>query len=213
MNLGMLRSRTLAGIKSKKIIAWVTGAPAAIAIGVSVRLWLYLLNDSFWRDETKLLLNVAHKSFLQLLGPLNYGQEAPVPLLWLYRLLYLTGAGGELPVRAVSLVMGIGALYLFYRLAQRVLPERRAVLLVTWLMALAPGAILVGALAKQYSLDLLVACALLYVATPWFTASEGIILFPDWWRPGGWSLVLSAGSLALGLHWSGIVRPGASPGV
>jgi hypothetical protein len=177
MNLRMLRSRIFAGIKSKKNIAWVTGAPAAMAIGVSLRLWLYLLNDSFWRDETKLLLNVAHKSFLQLLGPLNYGQEAPVPLLWLYRLFYLMGAGGELPIRAVSLVMGIGALYLFYRLAQRVLPERRAVLLVTWLMALAPGAILVGAMAKQYSLDLLVACALLYVAAPWFTASEGNLSF------------------------------------
>ncbi len=160
------------GIKSKKIIIWLTGAPAALAVGAAARLWLYFLNDSFWRDETKLLLNVAHKSFLQLLGPLDYGQEAPIPLLWLYRLFYLMGGGGELPLRAVSLLSSIFALYLFYCLAQRVIPERRAVLFVTWLMALAPGEILFAAMAKQYSLDLLAACALLYVAAPWFTKSE-----------------------------------------
>lgn len=120
-----------------------------------------------------LLLNVAQKSFFQLLGPLEYAQEAPVPLLWFYRLVYLLGGGGELPMRALSLVCSGLALFLFYRLAQRVLPDRRAVLFSIWLLALSPGAILFAAQAKPYSLDLLVAAGLLYLATPWFLNPGG----------------------------------------
>jgi hypothetical protein len=125
--------------KWEERLAWLVSAPAALMVGVGARLWFYFLNDSFWRDESMLLLNVAQKSFVELLGPLDFAQEAPVPLLWFYRLLYLTGGGSELPMRALSLATSILALLLFYRLAQRVLEDRRAVLLSTWLLALAPA--------------------------------------------------------------------------
>jgi hypothetical protein len=157
----------------QELLPFLVSAPAALAVGSAARLWFYFLNDSFWRDESMLLLNVAQKSFTQLLGPLEFAQEAPVPLLWFYRLLYLTGLGGEMPMRALSLVTSILALFLFYRLAQRVLEERRAVLFSTWLLALAPGAILFAAQTKPYSLDLLVAAGLLYLAAPWFLSPKG----------------------------------------
>ena len=150
-------------------LAWLVSAPAALLAGSAARFWFYLLNDSFWRDESMLLLNVSQHSFAELLGPLDYSQEAPVPLLWFYRLLYLMGWGGEMPMRALSLATSILALFLFYRLAQELLKERAAVLFSTWLLALAPGAILFAAQAKPYSLDLLVASGLLYLAAPWFT--------------------------------------------
>ena len=120
--------------------------------------------------DVKLVLNIAHKSFLELLSPLDPKQVAPVPLLWLYRVVFLWGGGGELSMRAFSLITSILAMVLFYLLARRVLKEPRAVLLVTWLLALAPGVILFAAMVKQYSLDLLVAVGLLYLAAPWFTS-------------------------------------------
>ena len=86
------------------------GAPVALVAGAGIRLWFYFLNDSFWRDETKLLLNIAHKSFLELLSPLDPKQVAPVPLLWLYRVVYLWGGGGELSMRAFSLITSIPCL-------------------------------------------------------------------------------------------------------
>ncbi len=156
-----------------ELLPFLVSAPAALAVGSAARLWLYFLNDSFWRDESMLLLNVAQKSFVELLGPLEFAQEAPVPLLWFYRLLYLTGLGGEMPMRALSLVTSILALFLFCRLAERVLEERRAVLFSTWLLALAPGAILFAAQTKPYSLDLLVAAGLLYLSAPWFIGPKG----------------------------------------
>jgi len=165
-------------------LAWLAGAPAALVAGAAARVWFYLLNDSFWRDESMLLLNVAHKSFGGLLGPLDFAQEAPVPLLWFYRLLFLSGAGGELAMRVLSLAAGILALVLFYRLARGVLPERGSVLFATWLLALAPGAILVAAQAKPYSLDLLVAVGLLSLAAPRFMQGPA--------RPGAARLAAAA---------------------
>jgi len=134
-----------------------------------MRLWYFYLNDSFWRDESKLLLNVAQKSFLALLGPLDYYQESPIPLLWLYRLIYLAGGGGELSMRAVSLVASIAALFLFYVLAKKVMTDHRAISFSVWLLALAPGVILFAAMTKVYALDILVATLLLILAAPIFT--------------------------------------------
>jgi hypothetical protein len=193
------------GINSKKFFQWLMGAPSALALGLAVRFWFYFLNDSFCRDETKLLLNIANKSFLKLLGPLSYGQEAPIPLLWLYRLFYLMGAGGELPLRAVSLLTSILALYLFYCLARRAIPDRRAILFVTWLMALSPGVILFAAIVKQYSIDILVSCVLFYLAVPWLIKSENNPSFFILVVAGGLAPWLSlpaiwiAGSIGLGM--------------
>jgi len=152
--------------QAKSSLPWLIAAGAALLVGTGARLWYYCLNDSLWRDESKLLLNIAHKSFAALLGPLEYEQEAPIPLLWLYRLFYLAGGGGELPLRAVSLIASILTLILFFFLVKRVLTDRRAGLFSIWLLALAPGVILFAAMAKHYAWDILVATVLLWLAAP-----------------------------------------------
>lgn len=165
-------SSSLSG-KWRAVIRWVLGAQAALLVGVGARFWYYFLNDSFWRDESKLLINVAQKSFLGLLGPLNYDQESPFPLLWLYRLIYLAGGGGELSMRAVSLVASIAGLFLFYVLARKVMTDHRAISFSVWLLALAPGVILFAAITKVVALDILVATVLLILAAPIFTSKNG----------------------------------------
>jgi hypothetical protein len=152
---------------------WLAAPATALLAGVGLRVWYYLLNDSFWRDESKLLLNAAQKSFTGLLGFLQYDQEAPVPLLCLYRLLYVTGLGGELPLRAVSLAASILTLWLFYLLLRRSLTDTRAVLFAAWLLALSPGVILFAAMIRPYAGDILVAAGLLLLAAPVLTNSGG----------------------------------------
>lgn len=151
---------------------YLVSATAALIVGVGFRLWFYCLNDSFWRDETMLLLNVAEKSFWGLTGQLEYAQGAPLPVLWFYRSLYLLGLGSELPMRALSLGASILGLFLFYRLARLAENDVKGILFSIWLLALSPGAILFAAQAKPYALDFLIACGFLYLAAPWFIDSE-----------------------------------------
>jgi hypothetical protein len=164
-----------------RVWAWLAGSWPPLLVGVGARAWYFFLNDSFWRDESKLLLNVAEKSFAALLGPLDYEQELPIPLLWLYRLLYLAGAGGELPMRTLSLAASILTLLLFYFLARRMIKDRRAALFATWLLALAPGVILFAAMVKHYSIDMFVATCLLWLATPALTSTDRVPLSTLLW--------------------------------
>ena len=151
----------------------LVSAPAALLVGLAGRIWFFFLEDSFWRDETKLLLNVWTKSFGELTGPLLYGQEAPLPFLWLYRGLFTLGATGELPIRALSLVATLLSLYLFYRLAQGTFSDDAALRLSVWLMALAPGILLFAGMAKPYAVDILVATGLLCAFIPWCLNPKG----------------------------------------
>ena len=144
----------------------------AFFAGVATRVWFYLLNDSFWRDETKLLLNIAQNSFLDLLNPLRYGQEGPITYLWFLRALWLLGVNGEMAMRGVSLLASLLSLYLFYLLISNVLLDYKSRFFSVLLFALSPGIILFAGLTKQYSIDLLVATSLLYSSRHWFISRD-----------------------------------------
>jgi hypothetical protein len=137
--------------------------------GTAVRLWFYLLNDSFWRDETKLLLNAAQKPFLDLLNPLLYAQESPISYLWFLRGLWLSGMNSEPAMRSASLLASLLSLYLFYRLLSRVFRGPGVKIFSLSMFAFSPGIILFAGLSKQYSLDILVAVVLLNSSIGWFT--------------------------------------------
>jgi hypothetical protein len=141
-------------------------------IGVAIRFWFYSLADSFWRDETKLLLNIVSKSFLSLLGQLDYKQEAPIPLLWLLKFIYILGGNGELSMRAISLITNILSLYFFCLITYRIFTETRTIFFLNLLFALSPGIILFASSIKQYSLDLCIASVLLYLAVRWVNDSN-----------------------------------------
>lgn len=55
---------------------------AALAVGVTLRVLLYLSSRSLWLDEACLALNLAGRSYLDLLRPLDYDQVAPPLFLW-----------------------------------------------------------------------------------------------------------------------------------
>lgn len=136
-----------------------------VLVGSGACLWLFFLKDSFWRDESKLLLNVIQKSFIGLAGTLDYGQEAPLILLWFYRIIYLAGGQSELTFRFLSLLATICSIWLFQKLARNFLREKYPVIFATWLFALSPGVIFFAAQAKQYALDVLISTLLLWLAS------------------------------------------------
>ncbi len=58
---------------------------AALGAASSLRLARYLWRDSLWGDEAMLAGSIVGRSFRALVPPLDYGQLAPVPFLWLER--------------------------------------------------------------------------------------------------------------------------------
>ncbi len=138
----------------------------AIAVGITLRLILFLWNDSLFRDEAKLLLNIVNRNFAELGGMLDYGQMAPLPFLWGLRLQYLMGARSDLPFRAIPLTASILSLILFYCLAYKTIRNKYGIIISTWLLAVAHNQILYSCLVKQYSLDILISITLIFLSYP-----------------------------------------------
>src|SRR4029079_17812972 len=55
---------------------------------------------SLWLDESMLALNIASRSLVELLRPLDYNQVAPPLFLWLARLGVRLGGTNEMALRA-----------------------------------------------------------------------------------------------------------------
>src|SRR5690349_10008810 len=106
---------------------WSSGAVISLSllfIGVLLRVIQYLHHRSLWFDEAMLALNILNRSYAQLLQPLDYNQGAPLGFLFLKRLIGTHLGFGEYALRLVPLIAGISSLYLFYKLAQLVLPPK-----------------------------------------------------------------------------------------
>ncbi|NNK47708.1 MAG: hypothetical protein HKP01_02410, partial [Gemmatimonadetes bacterium] len=123
----------------------------------------YALVFPMWGDEGMLAVNFHDRTFLGLLDPLDYGQVAPPGFLWLElgaaKLLGFT----EPVLRLVPFLAGVGAVLLFWRLSRKLLDDRSA------LMAMAVFAASFyptryAAEVKPYSLDLLLALAIVLAA-------------------------------------------------
>ncbi len=138
----------------------------AIVAGSSLRLLLYYWNDSLFRDESKVLLNIINKSFTGLAGKLDYDQTATLPFLWALRSIHVAIGDSEFYFRLIPLIAGLCALTLYYFLACKTLNSRYGIIASTWLFAVAFNVILYSTITKQYSLDILIATILIYAFYP-----------------------------------------------
>ncbi len=137
-----------------------TASVALVVIGVLVRLWQYGSGRSLWLDESFLWLNLDRLSARELTGPLELAQGAPIPFLLAEKGMMTALGDAEWTLRLLPLLFGVGALVLGHRLAVRLLPRGRVWLAVAPL-ALGQAPIFYSTELKQYSLDMLVATALL----------------------------------------------------
>ncbi|MGH7224346.1 MAG: hypothetical protein ACRELF_14040 [Gemmataceae bacterium] len=177
------------------------------ALGIALRVRQYAACPSYWYDEAYLLLNVFHKSFVDLLGPLREDQAAPPLFLWLLRGLYQLVGGSEWWMRLPALTASVAGLLAMAPLARRVV-GRRGWLWAVAFCALGHHAIAHAGEVKPYALDFLMTEAILLAAIhcqllvrklwPRLVLCLLAILAP--WASYPAVFVLGAASLSLLLH-------------
>src|ERR1700752_1982493 len=65
---------------------WASSAIGLIIVGAALRLLGYCSQGELYIDDARLALNIASRSYGGLARPLDYGQVAPIPFLWLEKL-------------------------------------------------------------------------------------------------------------------------------
>ena len=81
---------------------------AILAIGVDVAQWLR--GAPLWVDEEMIALNLRDRTFSELSGPLWLSQAAPLGWMFVERATMLTFGTGELSLRLLPLLFGIGTI-------------------------------------------------------------------------------------------------------
>jgi len=169
-----------------------------LVLGALYRLEPFFRNPSLIADDAMLALNVATRSFGELLRPLSLEQTAPPAFLWILKTLTLLLGMNEFALRALPLVAGLVLPYAVWRLASRVLPKSRpagpgsagpgGALLAAALTASSPIILLYSITAKPYVVDALVTVIVLHCALT-------VLEHPD--EGGGWWRLMAAGVGAL----------------
>ena len=143
--------------------------PSLVALGLVLRLYHYGRNPALWHDEAATVLNVIHKSFGELLGPLYASATGPPLFLWLQKSVTLGLGDGTYALRLVSLLASCLGLIVFARLARQTLAPIGAISAVL-LVACSDRLLWHAAEARHYSSDFLIAVlllALLCLTTAW----------------------------------------------
>jgi hypothetical protein len=135
-----------------------------VCAGVIFRSVQYAWRTSLWHDEALVTLNVMHRTYAQLLRPLDYAQAAPPLFLWIERWIYLHWGFGEDQLRLVSLLCGIASVGLFAWVVWRRFPAPVAVAAAA-IFAFCDKLIWHSDEVKQYSGDVFSALVLIAMAT------------------------------------------------
>jgi len=158
-----------------------------VGIGIVLRLRLYHLNRSLWLDELFLVNNFTSRSYLELVGPLEYNQSAGLFFLWLTKSVNHLIGYGEYAFRLAPLLFSIAALILTVFLANRCLGKIGSILAVA-LMAFSPVQIRYAAELKQYSCEAFFGVLILLLA---------IRIIQEGPRSGDYLLLLIAGAFGI----------------
>ncbi len=144
---------------------------AFVALGVLLRIGRYLINYPVWGDEACLALSLPRRGYLDLLSPLEYGQICPILFLWAELTAVKLFGFSEMSLRLCPLICGVASVFLFRRVAGRLL-EGPALLLAVAIFAVSIHPLRHSAEAKPYATDLLVALGLLALAIEWYRSPE-----------------------------------------
>lgn len=168
-----------------------------IALALLARAVRFLLCFPLWEDECFLVSNFIDRSYGDLLQPLNYHQVAPVLFLWLELTAVKIFGFHEWSLRLFPFVGAVGSLFLFRRLAGRLLHGPARLLAVAAFCASYSG-IRYAAEAKPYGLDQLVSLVLLVLAVEWWHG-----------RRSGWlAALIGLVPLAVGLSYPAVFVAG-----
>jgi len=136
-----------------------------LLFGAALRLWQYGADASQWLDELALSRGILGLSWQALWkGPLPFAQVAPRGFVLLEKAGAEIWGASDYGLRLVPLAGSLAALWLFARLARRVLASPAAVVFAVALFALQPELIRYAAQVKPYAGDLAAALALTLLA-------------------------------------------------
>jgi hypothetical protein len=200
-----------------------------VGLGVLLRVYIYWRDRSFWLDESSLFGNLKDMPILDFSGGLAGDQLAPIGFLIAERAVIALLGTSRYVARLLPLCCGLIALYMFWRLAQRLL-SRQAALVALVLFAFSDDMTHYTSELKPYSMDLAVGLfftlialdaiekpmtsrktevlAVTVIAAPWFSFASAFVV-----AGCGTVLILSrllAGRLragaaffAIGIAWLG----------
>jgi 4-amino-4-deoxy-L-arabinose transferase-like glycosyltransferase len=148
---------------------------AVVGVGTLVRLVRFALPFPLWGDEVFVCQNFIDRDFATILHQLDNGQICPPLFLWAQLVAFRLFGGGELAMRLVPLLAGLGGLVGFARLARRFVPPLPAFLAVGFL-AVGYWPVTLSTFAKPYSSDLLAAVVVLLAAVRWYERPGSVAL-------------------------------------
>ncbi len=181
------------GVGRRWPIRWMV--LGAVVFGVICRLSQYAVNTSLWHDEAFVALNVLHKSFAELLGPLDWHEAAPPGFLVLEKLAVSTLGRSEYAFRLIPFLAGLAGLICFAGMARRVLGNGLEAFWAVLLLAASSKLIGQANEAKHFTLDVLWAVLLGWLAIRiWHLHAPGRSLLA-WGALGAIGLWLSFASL------------------
>lgn len=214
-----------------------------VVAGLVLRVWHYFANHTIWYDESVLLWNILDKSYLGLLGPLEYAVAAPPVFTFLLKTIAV--ACGDAPEvwRLVPFACSCGTLVLTPPLARRALPAAVVPVAVA-LVAFSDSHVWLGCTIKPYAGDCLVATGLMLFfvrTTEWdvsrrvrwlAAAAPGLICFsyaavfvfggllaallPAAWRAnrrGAWAVAAGVVGVTVVALYAGPIRAQRVPGL
>ena len=129
------------------------------------------LRFPLWDDESFLCVNFIHRSYAELLKPLDSHHVAPILFLWVERTAVWLFGYSELALRLFPLACSIAGVFLFRRVASKLL-SGTALLLAVAVFAVSYPGIRYAAEAKQYGSDMFVSLAVLALVIEWRNAAK-----------------------------------------
>jgi uncharacterized membrane protein len=138
-----------------KISCW-----ALIGIGIILRLAQYFSNNSLWRDEVYLALNIIERSPAELFKSLDYNQHAPPGFLIIEKIIINFFGTSEFAFRFFPLICSIASLFIFYKLSRK-LVSKIAVIIAIGIFAILVSILYYSSETKQYSSDVLISLLLI----------------------------------------------------
>lgn len=135
--------------------------------GALLRTAQFVSAGSLWHDEIRLAMNVEERGLVDLVSrPLDHDQVAPIGFLALLEAATTVFGASERALRAGPWLLGLAALFLFWRVSRRFLSP---ISVITGLavFAFAIGWIWFGTSPKQYGADITVTLLLVWLALRW----------------------------------------------
>lgn len=131
-----------------------------IILGISLAIFNFLNNRSLWLDEASLALNIANKSTLELLQPLDYYQVAPIGFLLMEKAFASLGGNTDWSMRIFPLLSFLLSIPIFYSISFRLKKEKNFALFSTALYSLSFYPMYFSSEVKQYISDVLFCLAI-----------------------------------------------------